>query len=145
MSDLVQALRAETGLDDDQISGGLGALLDFLKKQLPPELFTSVESALPQAAALLQAFALKAEGATAEGGGLLGSLGDLAGKIFGGKAGDLAELSGGLSKVGLSLEQIKDFVPKALALLKRVLPDDLLEKILAAVPALAGLLKPATE
>lgn len=144
MSDLIQSLKAQTNLDADQVSGGLGALFDFLKKQLPPDLFSSLESALPQAAQLIQSHGLRSTGEEpAGGGGLLGSLAGMAGKIFGGKMGELSELTEGMGKAGFSIEQVTEFLPKALAMLKQVLPDDLIQKILAAIPALAALLQKA--
>jgi hypothetical protein len=142
MNDLIQPLKAETGLEEKQVEGGLGAILQFLKGKLPPELYALIEQHIPQAESLIQSLRTT-EGQAGGGGGLLGSITDLAGKFLGGKGGDLADLLGSLSKLGLSMDQIKEFVPKAVAMLRQVIPDDVFQKIVERLPALAEYLKDA--
>jgi hypothetical protein len=137
MSDLIQSLKSETGLEDKQVEGGLGALFDYLQAQLPPDVFKLVQQAIPQAENLIHGLKSGEGGAAGQGGGLLSSVAELAGKLLGGKGGDLADLLGNLSKVGLSLDQAKEFLPKAIAMIRQILPDDVFQKILASLPALA--------
>ena len=65
---------------------------------------------------------------------------DLAGKYLGGKSGAGAELLGNLSKLGFKPEQIESFLPRALELIKTYVSPELIQKILASLPALAAML-----
>ena len=65
---------------------------------------------------------------------------DLAGKFLGGKSGQGAELLATLSKLGFKPEQIESFLPKALELIKTYLSPELIQKILASLPALAAMI-----
>jgi hypothetical protein len=138
---LVQDLSTRTGISSDLVRQGLGALLSFLKKELGDETFSKVQSSVPGAAGLTSSFESSAPAAESQGG-LFGMVTDLAGKLLGGKAGQGADLLSMLSKLGFKPEQIETFLPKALELIKNHLPPDLLEKILASLPALAKLLAP---
>lgn len=141
MADMIDSLQSETGLESGQVEGGLGAIFEFLKKQLPPELFSALESALPQASGLINTNNLRPSGepgAEADSG-LLGSLVGLATKALGGKAADLGGLLEMLGKAGFSMEQAMAFVPKAIAMLQNLIPPELFQKILASLPALAGM------
>lgn len=134
MADIVSTLSSQTGIDGEMVKKGLGALLTFLQKSLPPDLFGKLQTALPGASEMLSAHEA-APGGT--GSGLLGMVSGLAGKLFGGNAGDGAHLLANLSHVGLSAEQIEKFLPLAFEQLKAFLPADLLEKVKAALPILA--------
>lgn len=134
MADLISTLKSETGLDTDTTTRGLGAVLNFLKEQLPPELFSQVEGAVPQVQAAIRAF-LSSDG-SAGGAGLLGKVGELFGGLFGSNAGALPELFEMLSKSGLSLEQAKAFLPAAIAALRTYLPDGLLDQVIERMPGL---------
>jgi uncharacterized protein (DUF2267 family) len=131
MSELITALQGRTGLDSDAVSKGLGALLNFLKEKLPPELFEKVEGALPQVQETIASF-LSSDQAS----GLLSKVGELVGGLLGSKAGDLPELFEMLSKSGLSLDQAKAFIPAAIEVLKEKLPDGLLDQIIERLPGL---------
>ena len=69
----------------------------------------------------------------------------LAGKLLGGRAGGAVNLLETFSKVGFNPEQVEAFLPKALEWIKSQLPPELLEKLLASVPALAKLAGPQAE
>ena len=139
MSEIVNKLASQTGISSDLIEKGLGAFLSFLKKELGQETFTEVESSVPGAANHLKTFEESPEAAQGSGG-LLGMVSDLAGKFLGGKTGAGAELLATLSKLGLKPEQIESFLPKVLELIKKYLSPELIQKILAALPALAAML-----
>jgi hypothetical protein len=143
MADLVRELATRTGISSDMIEKGLGALLSFLKQELGDDHFAKVESSVPGAAALTSNFE-SAPPPEASSGSLFGVVSDLAGKLLGGKAGQSADLLSTLSKLGFKPEQIEAFLPKALELIKSHLPPELLQKILANLPALAKLLAPAS-
>ena len=134
MADIVTSLSSRTGIDGETVKKGLGALLTFLQKNLPPDLFGKLQAALPGALEMLSAYEPEPGGS---GTGLLGMVSGLAGKLFGGHAGDGAHLLSDLSRVGLSAEQIEAFLPQAFEHLKAYLPAELLERVRAALPTLA--------
>jgi hypothetical protein len=135
MADIVTALSSQTGIDGEMVKKGLGALLTFLQKHLPADLFSKLETAVPGAPEMLSGH----EGA---GSGLLGMVSGLAGKLFGSGTGHGAHLLADLSHAGLSAEQIEKFLPQAFELLKEYLPADLIEKVKATLPTLATSAEP---
>jgi hypothetical protein len=144
MSEIVNQLASHTGISSDLIQKGLGAFLSFLKKELGEETFTEVESSVPGAANTLKTFEESPE-PTQGSGGLMGMVSELAGKVLGGKTGEGANLLATLSKLGFKPEQIESFLPKALELIKTYLRPEVIQKILAALPALAAMLGSATK
>jgi hypothetical protein len=136
MSDLLASLQSMTGLNADLVKNGFGAILSFLKDQLPADLFAKVESAVPRSGEALSGFQ-----ANQKEPGLLGNVGAMIGNLFGGQAGELPKLFEKLSAAGLSLDQAREFLPKALEALKGVLPAELLDKIMQTLPGLGEALK----
>jgi hypothetical protein len=137
MSDTANALSSETGLSTDLVHKGLGAILSFLRQQLGGETFDRIQAAVPDAANFLNRFESSPE--AAGGGGLLGALTGLVGKFLGGGAGETGKLLESFGKLGFTSEQIEAFLPKALAFIQSHLPADLIQQILAKLPALAQL------
>ncbi len=139
MADLVNELATHTGISVDQVQKGLGALLSFLKKELGDETFDKVQSSVPGAEGLASSFE-SAPPPSESQGSLLGMVSGLAGKLLGGKAGEGADLLSSLSKLGFKPEQVESFLPKALELIRSYLSPELVQKVLACLPALAKLL-----
>jgi Protein of unknown function VcgC/VcgE (DUF2780) len=139
MSDLTNQLTAHTGLSPELVQKGLGALLSFLKKELGEETFSKVESSIPEASALRSQHESTpgSEEAAPRQGGLFDIVSGLAGKLLGGKAGEGVDLLSSFSKLGFKPEQIEAFLPKALELIKSYLSPELVQKLLASLPALA--------
>ncbi len=135
MSDTANALSSETGLSVDMVQKGLGAILNFLRQHLGEETFEQIQGAVPKATEFLNRFesAPAAEG----GGGLIGTLTGLASKFLGGGVGELPKLLESFGKLGFKPEQIEAFLPRALAFIRSHLPADLVQQILAKLPALA--------
>jgi hypothetical protein len=134
MADIVNSLSSRTGIDGETVRKSLGALLTFLQKNLPPDLFGKLQAAIPGAPEMLSAYEADAGGTSS---GLMGMVSGLAGKLFGDQAGNGAHLLSDLSRLGLSAEQIEAFLPQAFEHLKAYLPAELLEKVKAALPTLA--------
>jgi hypothetical protein len=143
MADLAHELSTRTGISSDLIQKGLGALLSFLKRELGEDTFNKVQSSVPGAAGLTSSYE-SGPPPSPSAGGLFAMVSDLAGKLLGGKAGEGAELFSMLSKLGFRPEQIEAFLPKALELIKSHLSPELVQQIVASVPALGKLLAPAT-
>lgn len=137
MSDSANALSAETGVSTDLVHKGLGAILSFLKQHLGEDTFERVQAAIPDASTFLNRFESSPE--SAKGGGLLGTLTGLAAKFLGGGAGEAGQLLESFSKLGFKPEQIEAFLPKALEFIQSHLPADLIQQIMAKLPALAQL------
>ncbi len=138
MSEVVNQLASQTGISAELIQKGLGAFFSFLKKELGEETYTEVEASVPDAANAVKTFETSPE-ASQGPGSLLGMVTDLAGKFLGGKTGAGAELLASFSKLGFNPEQIESFLPKVLELIKRHLSPELVQKILASLPALAAM------
>jgi len=141
MSDLVNELATRTGISSDLVQKGLGALLSFLKKELGEETFDKLKSSIPEASRLTTNYESSPQPSQSQGG-LFDVLSGLAGKLLGGKAGGGADLIAAFSKLGFKPEQIEAFLPKALELIKSHLSPELVQKLLAAVPAIAKYLGP---
>ncbi len=139
MSDVVDRLASQTGISADQIQKGLGAFFTFLKKELGEETYTEVEASVPDAVNAVKTFETAPE-ASQGSGSLLGMVTDLAGKFLGGKTGAGAELVASFTKLGFKPEQIESFLPKVLELIKAHLSPELVQKIMASLPALAAML-----
>jgi Protein of unknown function VcgC/VcgE (DUF2780) len=141
MSDLVNELTTRTGISPDLVQKGLGALLSFLKKELGEETFDKLQSSIPDASRLTSHYESSSESAPAQGG-LFEMVSGLAAKLLGGQAGAGADLLSMFSKLGFKPEQIEAFLPKALELIKTYLSPELLQKIVAALPAIAKFVVP---
>ncbi len=139
MSEVANQIASQTGISADLIQKGLGAFFSFLKKELGEETYTEVEASVPEAAHAVKSFETAPE-ANEGSGGLLGMVTDLAGKFLGGKTGAGAELLASFSKLGFKPEQIESFLPKVLELIKAHLSPELVQKIMASLPALAAML-----
>jgi Protein of unknown function VcgC/VcgE (DUF2780) len=139
MPDIVDQLAAQTGISSELIHKGLGALFSFLKKELGQETYSEVESSVPEASTAVAKFESAPEAAQAPAN-LLGVVADLAGKFLGGKTGAGADLLSNLSKLGFKPEQIESFLPRALELIKTYVSPELIQKILASLPALTAML-----
>jgi len=126
--DFITDLAERSGISGDQAKQGLGAVLGFLKEKLPTDTFSKVSAAVPSADRMMSA----AESAQEESGGILSSVTGAIGKLFGGSA---TEMVSKLTKSGLSLEQIKDFLPNVVDFLKSKLPGDVMSKISGLFPA----------
>lgn len=136
MADIITTLSSRTGIDDGMIRKGLGALLTFLQKNLPADVFSSIQSTLPGASEMLSAFESEPE-AEGSSSGFMGMVTSLAAKLFGGGENGGAHLLANLSRIGLSASQIEAFLPQALDALKTYLPPELLERIKGVLPTLA--------
>src|SRR3954453_19321271 len=110
MDEILASLSSRTGIDVEGVKKGLGALLTFLQKSVPSELFDKLQAAIPGGREMLSAYEAEPGGASS---GLLGMVSGLAAKLFGGPSGDGAHLLSDLSRLGLSAEQIEAFLPQA--------------------------------
>jgi hypothetical protein len=130
MADFVAELAGKAGVSPELAGKGVGAVLALLKDRLPSGAFAQVQSAVPNADALMSAAAAKPE---ASGGGMLAAAAGAVGKLFGG--GGAAETTGKLAQLGFTPEQLGKFLPTLLEFFKSRLPPEVMKQLSALLPA----------
>jgi hypothetical protein len=129
MADITTELASKCGISPELAKKGLGTLLAAFKHALPADSFAKIEGAIPDAPAMLADAEAQGE---ASSGGLLGTLKDMAGKLFGG--GGPAALASHFEKLGFAPDQVKHFIPRVVEFLKDKLPPDLMKHVSALLP-----------
>jgi len=127
MSDIVSDLAEKSGISVEQAKKGLGAVLAFVKEHVPEDAFSQVSTAVPNSDQIMAAAGLEQES-----GGIIGTLKEKIGKLFGG--GGVAALLSKLSSMGISAEQAKAFIPRVMEFLKGKLPDSITKQIAGLLP-----------
>jgi hypothetical protein len=129
VSDFISELANRSGIKVDMARKGLGALLAYFKEKLPADTFAKVNAAVPGPEALM-ADAEGAPEAHAEGG-VMHTLTEWAGKLFGGGApAALARLN----SLGFSADQVKSFLPNVLGFLRGKLPPEAMKQVSDLLP-----------
>jgi hypothetical protein len=100
--DIVAFVAQRLGIEQSQAKGAIGLLLNLAKSKLGEERFSQLAQYVPGAEQLIAA--------APQSGGLAGALGGMASALGGEKAGKLADLAGGLSKVGLKADDLGGLV-----------------------------------
>ncbi|WP_165249139.1 hypothetical protein [Paludisphaera soli] len=131
MSDALQDLAKAAGVDLDSIEKTFGGLLAFLKTKLDPETFATVETEVPDAGRVSDAYA-------DEPGGILSKVTELAGSLLGSGGGSATDLLGRLVKLGVPAGAVTAILPHILKLFSTYLTPDILRKIAEALPAIPG-------
>ncbi len=132
--ELIQQLISQLGVNEGQAKGGAGLLFDMAKEKLGSGEFQKIADAVPSMSNLL-----KAAPESGTEGGLMGAIGS-ATSTFGGLGGknmevlgNLSQLAGGFSKLGLSADMVGKFVPIILSFVQSQGGESakhLLEKVL---------------
>jgi len=131
MANFVTNLAAGTGLNEDQIHQGMGALLTMLKSRLNPEFFAHLQNAIPNSNQMMASFDDKKQWAS---GSLLDAVKGMAGKVLGGEQDPQAAIKSHLESVGLSPDHLKSLLPNLHEALASKLPPQVLEQIKQHVP-----------
>jgi len=116
--ELVKLLTEQLGISQAQAQGGAGLLFKLAKDQLGPGDYSQVIGKIPGIENLVE---------SAPGSGMLGSaLNGLANTLGGGTngSGNLANLAGGFSKLGLESGMIGKFIPVILTFIDAKSGDD---------------------
>lgn len=129
MQDLIAGIVAQLGIDEGLAQKGVGAVLSVLQDHADQGDMSALLSALPGAQDLLAEFAAGGDGG---GGGLLGGLSGALGGSLGGAIGTLL-------KSGLDKDQLQQLVPLFLGYAKEQAGDELVGRVVGAVPGLDGL------
>lgn len=123
MKELIDMLTKNLGVNGAQAEGGAAVLFKAAKDKLGGGEFDQLLGGVPG----LSDFMHKAP-AAGGGGGLGGLLGGLAGSM-GGNAGAIATILSGFSKLGLTADDAKKFVPLILNFLRTKVGPDVVTKL----------------
>ena len=126
MQELLDQLTRELGIKPAQAQSGAGILFKAARDKLGGAEFQKLLGGVPGVGDLVK-LAPAAEG----GGGLLGGLAS----ALGGNAAMLANVVSGFSKLGMSADLAKKFVPIVLAYLRQHAGADVVAKVEAALRA----------
>lgn len=108
--ELIQQLTQGLGVDESQAKGGAGLIFKLAQEQLGEGDFAQLAGAVPGVSSLIG-------DAPAEGQGIAGAIGSLAGMMGGGggQLANMAALAGGFGQLGLDPSMIGKFAPVVLS------------------------------
>jgi len=103
--ELINQLTKTLGITEDQAKAGAGSVFAMAQDKLESSEFSQVSQAIPEVSDLMK-FAPKSESP-------IGAIADLAPNLGGGLSsmGNLANLTGSFSKIGLNSDMIAKFLP----------------------------------
>ena len=139
MNQIITSLAERTHLPESVVRSGIGAILNFIKKEAAGSQFEQIVAMLPGADAVM-AESASAAAAPTSGGGLFGGLMQEAGQLMGGQFGDAAQAIGALQKAGVPLEKAGPLAAGFLEHAKGIVGNEQIEALLGQVPALKSLL-----
>lgn len=137
MNDIIATLASQFGISAPQAESAAGSLFKLVQDKAASGDFQQLLTAVPQVGDWIAKAG--AAGGGSAGGGLLGGLGGALGGALGGGSGDLGALLAAVQKSGLKPETLAQFVPALLQLVATKVDPALIEKLVAAVPALKQL------
>jgi len=123
MKELVDMLTGALGVNANQAEGGAAVLFKAAKDKLGDGEFGKLLGGVPGLSDLI-----KKAPAAGGGGGLGGLLGGLAGAV-GGNAALIGTIMGGFSKLGLTTDDAKRFVPVVMDFLRKKVGPDVVSKL----------------
>ena len=136
MDEFIQMISMQLGLSTDNGKAATGSVLSMIKDQLDEQTFAQISAKLPEIQGLIGAG--KASNGDAGGGGMLGSLTSMAGSLLGGKAKAIADVTSALTKHGLAVEKIPQYLSLLIEFLKGKLGNELFARVAAKLPELLG-------
>ena len=136
MQEFIQQAMQSLGTSEATTKAATGGLLDFISNNAPAGDVAQLLDKLPGARELMASAAPAADASAPAGGGLLGGLGAAVSGLTGGGAG--GGLMGLLTQSGLSLSNAPQFLSLFAGFAKAKAGAGVVDKIMAAVPGLAG-------
>lgn len=137
MDEFIQLVTKQLGISAQDGKAATGSVLKMIRDQVDDDLFAQISQKLPGIQGLL-AGAASADSPAGTGGGMLGSLTSMAGSLLGGKAKSVADITSALSKHGLSVDKIPQYLAMLIEFLKTKLGNDLFASLAAKLPSLLG-------
>jgi hypothetical protein len=123
MDELITRITARTGLDAATAQKAVGLILDFLKKEGPPEQVNQLIAAMPQSETLML------QNETSGGSGLMGMVGGMMG-------GGVMALGGKLMGIGVGMNQMQPLGQELFAYGREKAGEDVMGPIVGSVPGL---------
>lgn len=127
MDEFINSVTGKLGIDSSTAKSATSSLLGLIKKEGDSSAVGELFAKLPGASAMADA-----------GGSAGGLLGKVSG-MLGGTLGSGGAALGGLAKSGLSADKIPDFVQTFIDWAKEKAGPDIVNKVVAAVPALKSI------
>ena len=131
MADFLSDLASKSGLENDQVHQGIGALLTMLKSRLDPATLAHIQNAIPNSNQMVAGFEDKKQWSSA---GLIDAVKGAASKMLGGDQDPVAALKSHFASIGLSPDHLKALLPNLYDVLASKMPPQLLEQIKQHVP-----------
>jgi hypothetical protein len=128
MQELINSLVSQLGVTQSQAQGGASAIFKAAQERLGGAQFDQLLGGVPGVKELLN----KAPAAGA-GGGLLGGLAAMAGKMGGGDMAQAAQLLATFGSLGMNKDTLMKFVPVVLQFLESKGGKDLVTKVRSAL------------
>jgi hypothetical protein len=130
MEELIKRICGAIGVDENTAKAAVGHVLAFVHKEFPEGPVAELLDKLPGAREAMET----AASTPMEGlGAALGGLGDM----LGGAKGNIMGLAGKLSGIGLDMGQMQKLSHEVFAHAEEVIGKENVDKIIAAIPALA--------
>jgi|688.fasta_scaffold1273294_1 uncharacterized protein (DUF2267 family) len=133
MDEFLQMITQQLGLSAQESKSATGSILKLVKDKLDADTFSQISSKLPGIQGLLN------DAPAASGsGGLMGSLTSMAGSLMGENGKAVADITAALTKSGLSLDKIPQYLSMLIEFLKAKLGNELFASVAAKLPDLLG-------
>jgi len=120
MDEFIQLITKQMGISAADRKSATGNILKLIKDHLDEKTFARISDKLPDVQALVSG----SENAPSSGG-LMGSLSSLAGSMLGEKARGIADITAALTKAGISLNKIPQYLTMLIDFLKNKLGNEL--------------------
>lgn len=120
MDEFIQLITKQMGISAADSKSATGNILKLIKDHLDEKTFARISDKLPDVQALVSG----SENAPSSGG-LMGSLSSLAGSMLGEKARGIADITAALTKAGISLDKIPQYLTMLIDFLKNKLGNEL--------------------
>lgn len=127
MQELVTSLVKQLGVTPTQAQGGAGAIFKAAQDRLGSSEFDKLLGGVPGVKDLL------GHAPSAGGGGLLGGLASMAGKMGGGEMAQAAQLLASVSSLGINKDTLMKFIPVVMQFLESKGGAQLVQQVRAAL------------
>jgi hypothetical protein len=131
MADFLSDLASKAGIANDQAQQSVGAMLALLKSKLSPESFAHIKNAIPSSDDMVASVQDKIKSG---GAGLVEGVKNLASKVLGGGQDATAAMESHFANLGVSTDQLKNFLPHLHEMLANKLPANVMSQIEQHVP-----------
>lgn len=133
MQDFIKSVTEKLGIDESVATNVTSNSMSWLKDNVGGETFSKMAANMDGAEAMAETGSSEIEGGDS-GGGLMGSISDMASNLMGG--GDEGGIMGLIGKSGLSMDKISEYAQMLIKYIKEKCGDQVLNQIAEKVPML---------